>query len=255
MPPNDDVCFTSCSSLKVPHPPSPPPFHLPILFTRTTNSFAQLIDSLKTRSGFQRVTPKFTPLWSRVPSLIRSAELTHSLSGTQEAHSASGRIRAWLDGALVGKSSLLCSASMSMNRRDQSTQYESKTAKGDDSLLVGKSHLLCSASLSMTRSDESSQAGVEGREMQLKGHSAGRHDEERVLISEVLVRNKDGEELERKDLETEALTALKACRANSALTIREVQEDVHRIINSGYFYSCMPVAVDTRDGIRLVFQV
>ncbi|MBA0690657.1 hypothetical protein Goari_008319, partial [Gossypium aridum] len=85
--------------------------------------------------------------------------------------------------------------------------------------------------------------------------TAGRYDEERVLISEVLVRNKDGEELERKDLEMEALTALKACRANSALTVREVQEDVHRIIDSGYFSSCMPVAVDTRDGIRLVFQV
>lgn len=86
-------------------------------------------------------------------------------------------------------------------------------------------------------------------------HGPSRYDEERVLISEVLVRNKDGEELERKDLEAEALAALKACRANSALTVREVQEDVHRVISSGYFCSCMPVAVDTRDGIRLVFQV
>ncbi|KAK7316161.1 hypothetical protein VNO77_34946 [Canavalia gladiata] len=40
----------------------------------------------------------------------------------------------------------------------------------------------------------------------------------------------------------------------SALTVREVQEDVHRIINSRYFSSCMPVAVDTHDGIRLEFQ-
>lgn len=87
------------------------------------------------------------------------------------------------------------------------------------------------------------------------GQSTSRHDEERVLISEVLVRNKDGEELERKDLENEAVAALKTCRPNSALTVREVQEDVHRIIGSGYFSSCMPVAVDTRDGIRLVFQV
>lgn len=76
-----------------------------------------------------------------------------------------------------------------------------------------------------------------------------------MLISEVLVRNKDGEEMERKDLEAEAVAALKVCRPNSALTVREVQEDVHRIISSGYFCSCMPVAVDTRDGIRLVFQV
>ena len=93
---------------------------------------------------------------------------------------------------------------------------------------------------------------------QPKGQSYARHpreDEERVLISEVLVRNKDGEELERKDLEEEAVAAFKACRPNSALTVREVQEDVHRIIDSGLFCSCMPVAVDTREGIRLVFQV
>lgn len=75
------------------------------------------------------------------------------------------------------------------------------------------------------------------------------------MISEAFVRYKDGDELESKDLEAEAVAALKACRANSALTVREVQEDVHRIIDSGYFCSCMPVAVDTRDGIRLVFQV
>ena len=85
------------------------------------------------------------------------------------------------------------------------------------------------------------------------GHSGS--NEERVLVSEVLVRNNDGEELERKDLEQEALAALKTCRPNSALSVREVQEDVHRIIGSGYFSSCMPVAVDTRDGIRLMFQV
>ncbi|XWS71140.1 hypothetical protein CRYUN_Cryun03dG0113200 [Craigia yunnanensis] len=78
---------------------------------------------------------------------------------------------------------------------------------------------------------------------------------ERVLISEVLVMNKDKEELEQKDLGIEAISALKAYRTNSALTIKEVQEDMHRIIDSGYFSSCMPVAFDTRDGIRLVFQV
>ncbi|KAI3822874.1 hypothetical protein L1987_10473 [Smallanthus sonchifolius] len=111
--------------------------------------------------------------------------------------------------------------------------------------------LLCSASLALTKGDE------EGGELtqSSKSHSVSRHDDERVLISEVLVRNKDGEELERKDLEEEAIAALKRCRPNSALTVREVQEDVHRIIGSGYFSSCMPVAVDTRDGIRLVFQV
>ncbi|KAK7308339.1 hypothetical protein VNO77_41941 [Canavalia gladiata] len=34
----------------------------------------------------------------------------------------------------------------------------------------------------------------------------------------------------------------------------EVQADVNCVINSGYFSSCMPVAADTRDCIRLVFQ-
>jgi hypothetical protein len=37
--------------------------------------------------------------------------------------------------------------------------------------------------------------------------------------------------------------------------VREVQDDVHRVVESGLFRSCMPVAVDTRDGIRLVFEV
>jgi outer membrane protein insertion porin family len=76
-----------------------------------------------------------------------------------------------------------------------------------------------------------------------------------VLISEVAVRGKDGEPLELPELEAAAAAALRACRPNAALTVREVQEDVHRIVESGLFRSCMPVAVDTRDGIRLVFEV
>lgn len=137
--------------------------------------------------------------------------------------------------------------------------------------------LFCSAALALSDSDSSpasasapaqSKGGDEaGSMIPYRGDELGSvtpsknvsstraTEEERVLISEVLVRNKDGEELERKDLEAEALNALKASRANSALTVREVQEDVHRIIASGYFMSCMPVAVDTRDGIRLIFQV
>ncbi|KAG1326747.1 Outer envelope protein 80, chloroplastic [Cocos nucifera] len=103
---------------------------------------------------------------------------------------------------------------------------------------------LCSSSLAVARAEAEANPWRHGKE-----------DEERVLISEVLIRNKDGEALERADLEAAAAAALKSCRPNSALTVREVQEDVHRIIESGFFWSCMPVAVDTRDGIRLVFQV
>ncbi|KAL6966440.1 Outer envelope protein 80, chloroplastic, partial [Sarracenia purpurea var. burkii] len=125
---------------------------------------------------------------------------------------------------------------------------------------LSRSSLLCSASLALIRPDEQETPGSsEVVVAQSKGGgqsavAAPGREEERVLISEVFVRNKDGEELERKDLENEAIAALKACRPNSALTVREVQDDVHRIISSGYFCSCMPVAVDTRDGIRLVFQ-
>ncbi|TYJ20761.1 hypothetical protein E1A91_A08G018500v1 [Gossypium mustelinum] len=132
------------------------------------------------------------------------------------------------------RSPLLCFASVSLAAEKQS---------------IGRSPLLYSAFLSLTQPDST--------ESTQDGHlaTAGPFGEERVLVGEVLVRNKDGEELERKDLEMEALNALKACGANSALTAWEVQEDVDRIIDSGYFSSCMPVAVDSRDGIRLVFQV
>ncbi|KAK8916055.1 hypothetical protein KSP39_PZI023064 [Platanthera zijinensis] len=109
-----------------------------------------------------------------------------------------------------------------------------------------RSDLLCSSSLSLTRPEQ---------EQNPRKSQHGKEDEERVLISEVLIRNKDGEVLERADLESAAAAALRFSRPNSALTVREVQEDVHRIIDSGVFCSCMPVAVDTRDGIRLVFQV
>ncbi|GAV85893.1 Bac_surface_Ag domain-containing protein/Surf_Ag_VNR domain-containing protein [Cephalotus follicularis] len=157
------------------------------------------------------------------------SQLTHSLN--PHAHSDS-----------LTRPSLLCFASLSLS--SHSTSFH-----GD---AVPKSPLLCSASLALTQPS----AIVDSTQTKAGSASVSRHgEEERVLVSEVLVRNRDGEELERKDLENEALAALKACRANSALTVREVQEDVHRIIDSGYFCSCMPLAVDTRDGIRLMFQV
>lgn len=84
---------------------------------------------------------------------------------------------------------------------------------------------------------------------------AASEEQERVLISEVLIQNKDGEELENKELLSTASSALKASKPSSALTVKEVQEDVHRIIETGYFSACMPIAEDTRDGIRLIFQV
>ncbi|PKA56547.1 Outer envelope protein 80, chloroplastic [Apostasia shenzhenica] len=107
-------------------------------------------------------------------------------------------------------------------------------------------NFLCSSSLALVRPEP---------ELNLRRPQHGKEAEERVLISEVLIRNKDGEVLERSDLEAAAAGAIRFSRPNSALNVREVQEDVHRIIDSGLFCSCMPVAVDTRDGIRLVYQV
>ncbi|KAK4286568.1 hypothetical protein QN277_003106 [Acacia crassicarpa] len=220
---NDDVRFIS-SSIKIPRPPKTPTLCLESICSqilRTGNSIARLADSIRSRSKLDKIGPTSTPLFSRKAKWTSPAPRV-----SQE------RV----------KSSLFCSASLSL----------SGSAAGDKRALKGTSPILCSASLSLA---DSSQSAPEGKETPQKGHASSRQNEERVLISEVLVRNKDGEELERKDLEMEALQALKACRPNSALTVREVQEDVHRIINSGYFCSCMPVAVDTRDGIRLVFQV
>ncbi|XP_022754263.1 outer envelope protein 80, chloroplastic-like isoform X2 [Durio zibethinus] len=212
---NNGVSFTS-SSLKIPLPSSNP-------------SLSQTLASqlARTRHSAFQLIDSFRSRFNYVKGPpTRSTESTLSEFGIH---------------SLIRSCPLLCSTSLS-----QTTQNHN----------IAKSPLLCAASLSLSPmgSTESTQAGLE---VPQKGQSttASRYDEERVLISEVLVRNKDGEELERKDLEMEALTALKACRANSALTVREVQEDVHRIIDSGYFSSCMPVAVDTRDGIRLVFQV
>ncbi|KAL5697521.1 Outer envelope protein 80 [Ranunculus cassubicifolius] len=148
-----------------------------------------------------------------------------------------------------------CSQTLTSNlikTRDSIHNFISSITQKNPKFPQNKSSLLASTTLALVKPEEMVESSSSSP---LKFSRVGREDEERVLISEVLIRNKDGEELERKDLEDEAAAALKACRPNSALTVREVQEDVHRIMERGYFCSCMPVAVDTRDGIRLVFQV
>ncbi|XP_050941017.1 outer envelope protein 80, chloroplastic isoform X2 [Cucumis melo] len=264
MPPNDDIVFTSRSTLRIPHfPPSTSHSsfrfcfrNLASQFDQSCNSISQFIDSVKRGSKSSHFNHSFPQLWPPTLPFCSSKKVT-------QRENSSSRRASWNWGSVfVEKSPLICLASMSLIQSDMSSKSESEDSgrrrgmEDKSTGLVGKSSLLCSASLALARSDESSQSGgSENKELPQKGYSAARVDEERVLISEVLVRNKDGEELERKDLELEVFTALKASRPNSALTVREVQEDVHRIINSGYFYSCIPVAVDTRDGIRLIFQV
>ncbi|CAM6087732.1 unnamed protein product [Calypogeia fissa] len=88
-----------------------------------------------------------------------------------------------------------------------------------------------------------------------QGAQDGGLEEERVLISEILIQDKDGQEVQDEELLATVRGALKACKPNFALTTTEVQEDVHRIIETGFFASCMPSAEDTRDGVRLIFKV
>ncbi|CAL9230920.1 unnamed protein product [Arabidopsis halleri] len=231
----DDVRFSS-SSIRI-HSPSSKEHSLLTNLKSCSKTFVSQLSNtrLSLNQMFESLRNRHTP-----PRSVRRPNLpTQMLNSVTQL--------------MIGKSSPI---SLSLI---QSTQLNWSSDSGDENVEIIRglnSPLLCCASLSLTRPNESTQS-VEGKDMiqQQKGHSVSRNAEERVLISEVLVRTKDGEELERKDLEMEALAALKACRANSALTIREVQEDVHRIIESGYFCSCTPVAVDTRDGIRLMFQV
>ncbi|CAI5529018.1 unnamed protein product [Closterium sp. Naga37s-1] len=65
------------------------------------------------------------------------------------------------------------------------------------------------------------------------GGGGGKAEEERVLISEIVIRDKDGGEVEDEELLKVVAGALKVSKANAALTTREVQEDVHRIIDTG----------------------
>ncbi|XP_051118804.1 outer envelope protein 80, chloroplastic [Andrographis paniculata] len=225
----DDVRFVS-SSIKV------PPFS-PLFESQSHAGSHSLLSSiqLKSRCRFA-ILPfninfnlRFNPLPANfISEFVRNPPFFRH------------NIKSRLHNRLLMKAPLFCSATLALALSDGEPRSESKQSKGGEE----------SDALVEYKGDDS------GSVAQSKTVSSSRvAEEERVLISEVLVRNKDGEELERKDLEAEALTALKASRANSALTVREVKEDVHRIIASGYFMSCMPVAVDTRDGIRLIFQV
>ncbi|KDO61303.1 hypothetical protein CISIN_1g008548mg [Citrus sinensis] len=198
---NDDARFTS-SPLKIPRfQPQPPlPFFAETL-TESKNSLSHQIHSLRTRSD----------------ESTQSTELTQPESLTRKLQLFAERA--------YGNSARVCS------------MYPSTTGAGETLVNLP---LLCSAWMSLSQSTTSESAAlpeVSSTQLQQKAqqqpHSVSRSDEERVLISEVLVRNKDGEELERKYLGTEALTVLKACHANSALTVREVQEDVNRIIDGG----------------------
>ncbi len=67
-------------------------------------------------------------------------------------------------------------------------------------------------------------------------------------IAQVEVTGVDGE------LKRVAQAALKT-RPNFAYTIGEVRQDVQRVFNTGWFRECVPDAVDTRDGVKLIINV
>lgn len=72
--------------------------------------------------------------------------------------------------------------------------------------------------------------------------------EERILISEVEIKGVTGE------LAALAQAAL-TIKPNFAYTLEEVQEDVNRVFQTGYFSNCQPLAEDTRDGVRVTLDV
>ncbi|KAM1200836.1 hypothetical protein ACFX2I_017060 [Malus domestica] len=79
---------------------------------------------------------------------------------------------------------ILCSALLLLTRSANLSESESRNWNAGRGQFIRKSPLLCSTSLALTRPDKSTQS-------QQKEHASSRHDEERVLISEVLVRDKD----------------------------------------------------------------
>ncbi|KAF5835670.1 surface antigen-domain-containing protein [Dunaliella salina] len=72
--------------------------------------------------------------------------------------------------------------------------------------------------------------------------------QERILISEVEILGVEGE------LKEVAENALRT-HPNFAYTLSEVKQDVARVFNTGFFRACVPDAVDTRDGVKLIIRV
>ena len=172
--PDDGVRFIS-SNIKILPFLQPQNFRFETIHSQiihnTLNPISQLIESFTTRSKVENLNLRGAPLWFRFNNSNRS------VLGSRDGALAN---RAGEEKDLFRQLSLLWSASLSLIGR----------GAGDRRVSKGTSPLLCSASLSLV---ESNQTVPEGKEIQQKGHSANRQSEERVLISEVLVRNKDGE--------------------------------------------------------------
>lgn len=69
-----------------------------------------------------------------------------------------------------------------------------------------------------------------------------------ILFLQVEVRGVDGKLFK---VAQEALTI----KPNFAYTLKEVQDDMQRVFDTGYFQMCRPYAEDTRDGVKLTIEV
>lgn len=73
-------------------------------------------------------------------------------------------------------------------------------------------------------------------------------EEPRTLISEIEIIGAEG------NLKTAAEGAL-SIRPNLSYTSKEIEEEMQRMFNTGWFSNIKPVASDTRDGVRMTFHV
>ena len=69
-----------------------------------------------------------------------------------------------------------------------------------------------------------------------------------VTLPQVEVKGVEGE------LRRVAEAAL-SIKPNFGYTLKEVQDDMHRVFDSGFFERCQPHAEDTRDGVKLTVEV
>ncbi|GMH41408.1 hypothetical protein BSKO_09318 [Bryopsis sp. KO-2023] len=81
-----------------------------------------------------------------------------------------------------------------------------------------------------------------------KKEGSAADQEERILISEVEVVGVEGQ---LKEIAEQAL----ATKPNFAYTLGEIQADLARVFDTGYFEECTPDPEDTRDGVKLSIKV
>jgi outer membrane protein insertion porin family len=111
--------------------------------------------------------------------------------------------------------------------------------------------LLPLASLSSSTSPSSDTASKQQSTSQQKSSSsssAAPKNDQRTLISEIEIVGADGS---LKDAAESVVTI----RPNLVYSHQDIEDELHRIFNTGWFSTVKPVATDTRDGVKLTFHV